>query len=225
VFLSGRTPAKLDAVAIEMTADGGTADMAQLDALDDEKHLEAVVKKAGGIDISFNAVGLEETQGIPLIDLSLEDFLFPITAWSRTVFLTGRAAARRMTKQGSGVILTINAPAGHEALSGGFAAACAAVEALSRTLAAEVGPRGVRVLCLQPNAVPESAALRESVAQHARGKGVELEEVLASLANDTLLGRLPTLEEVANVAAFMTSDRASAMTGTVVKLNCGSLVD
>ena len=228
VFLAGRTLAKLDAVAKEITSSGGTAKTAQVDALDEQavqQHLEAVVKEAGEIDISFNAVGFQEIQGIPLIDLSLEDFAFPITAWSRTVFLTGRAAARRMTKQGSGVILTINAPAGHEALAGGFAAACATVEALSRTLAAEVGPQGVRVLCLQPNAIPESAALRESVAQHARGKGVASEEILASLANETLLRRLPTLEEVANVTAFMASDRASVMTGTVVKLNCGAAVD
>jgi 3-oxoacyl-[acyl-carrier protein] reductase len=49
--------------------------------------------------------------------------------------------------------------------------------------------------------------------------------MMASLANETLLRRLPTLEEVANVAAFMASDRASVMTGTVVKLNCGALVD
>jgi 3-oxoacyl-[acyl-carrier protein] reductase len=228
VFLTGRTLASVDAVAREISAASGAAETAQVDALDEqavENHLEAIFKKAGRIDISFNAVGFQEIQGIPLIDLSLEDFVFPITAWSRTVFLTGRAAARRMTKQGAGVILTINAPAGYEALAGGFAAACATVEALSRTLAAEVGPQGVRVLCLQPNAIPESAALRKSVAQHARGKGVEAEAVLASLANETLLGRLPTLDEVANVAAFVASDRASVMTGTVVKLNCGAVVD
>jgi 3-oxoacyl-[acyl-carrier protein] reductase len=228
VFLSGRTLAKLEAVAKEITSSGGTADTAQVNALDEQavqQHLGTIVKKAGGIDISFNAVGFQEIQGVSLIDLSVEDFAFPIAVWSRTVFLTGRAAARHMTQQGSGVILTINAPAGHEALSGGFAAACAAVEALSRTLAAEVGPRGVRVLCLQPNAIPESAALRESVVQHARGKNIKPEDMMASLANETLLRRLPTLEEVANVAAFMASDRASVMTGTVVKLNCGALVD
>jgi 3-oxoacyl-[acyl-carrier protein] reductase len=228
VFLAGRTRAKLDAVAKDIATAGGVTETAEVDALDEQavdKHLDALIQKAGRIDISFNAVGFQEIQGIPLIDLSLEDFVFPITAWSTTVFLTGRAAARRMAQQGSGVILTINAPSGHEALSGGFAAACATVETLSRTLAAEVGPRGVRVLCLQPNAIPESAALRESVAQHARGMGVEFEEVLASLANETLLRRLPTLEEVANVAAFMASDRAGVMTGTVIKLNCGSLVD
>jgi 3-oxoacyl-[acyl-carrier protein] reductase len=228
VFLAGRTVAKLDKLAEDILAAGGVAETAKVDALDEqavETHLEAVVSKAGGIDISFNAVGFQEIQGTPLVDLSLEDFAFPITAWSRTVFLTGRAAARHMTRRGSGVILTINAPAGHDALSGGFGAACAAIEALSRTLAAEVGPHGVRVLCLQPNAVPESPALRRSVGQHAMGRGVELEEFMASMASETLLRRLPTLEEVASVAAFVASDRASAMTGTVVKVNCGAEVD
>src|SRR5262249_25590241 len=97
---------------------GGAVETAQVDALDEqtvEKHLEAVIDHGGRIDISFNAVGFNEIQGIPLIDLSLEDFIFPITAWSRTVFLTSRAAARHMVRQGVGVILTINAPAGHEA--------------------------------------------------------------------------------------------------------------
>jgi NAD(P)-dependent dehydrogenase (short-subunit alcohol dehydrogenase family) len=130
-----------------------------------------------------------------------------------------------MVRQGAGVILTINAPAGHEALSGGFGAGCAAILAISRTLAEEVGPHGVRVLCLQPNAVPESAALLRSIAQHAKGKGIEVQEFLASMANGTLLRRLPTLEEVADVASFVASDRAGIMTGTIIKLNCGAEVD
>jgi 3-oxoacyl-[acyl-carrier protein] reductase len=74
-------------------------------------------------------------QGIPLVDLSLEDFTFPITAWTRTLFLTARAAARRMVKQGSGVIVTPSAPAGLATppLVGGFEAAGAAVQGLFRT--------------------------------------------------------------------------------------------
>jgi 3-oxoacyl-[acyl-carrier protein] reductase len=103
VFLAGRTRAKLDAVARTISAAGGAVETAQIDALDEqavEKHLEAVVNQAGRVDISFNAVGFNEIQGIPLIDLALEDFIFPITGWSRTVFLTSRAAARRMVRQG-----------------------------------------------------------------------------------------------------------------------------
>jgi enoyl-[acyl-carrier-protein] reductase (NADH) len=60
---------------------------------------------------------------------------------------------------------------------------------------------------------------------YAGGTGAAVDEALAEMAKATLLRRLPTLEEVANVAAFMASDRARVMTGTVVKLNCGSRVD
>jgi 3-oxoacyl-[acyl-carrier protein] reductase len=141
------------------------------------------------------------------------------------VFLTGRAAGRRMMKQRGGVILTINAPAGHEALAAGFGPACASVLTISRTLAAELGPCGVRVLCLQPNAVPESAALLRSARQQAVGANLPCDEHLSSMARATLLGRHPTLDEVANVAAFIASDRASGMTGTTVKINCGAQVD
>lgn len=228
VFLTGRAASTLDRVAEEITNAGGMVATAQVDALDEQavqQHLDDVVATAGAVDISFNAVGFQEIQGVPLVDLSVEDFALPIAGWTRTVFLTGRAAARHMIRQGSGVILTINAPVGNDALAGGFAAASAAVGALSGTLASEVGPWGVRVVCLQPNAVPESAAFRRSASQHAERRGGDLEDFLTSMREGTLLHRLPTLAEVGRVAAFMASDRASAMTGTVVKLNCGSLVD
>jgi 3-oxoacyl-[acyl-carrier protein] reductase len=228
VFLAGRTAAKVKAVAKEISASGGSAEAAEVDALDEsaiEAHLDLVAKESGKLDISFNAVGSEETQGIPLVDLPLEDFIFPIMAWSKTVFLTSRAAARRMTKSRSGVIFTINAPLGNEALGGGFPAACAAILTISRTLAGEVGPYGVRVLCLQPNAIPESDSLRRSVAQYVGGTGADVDAALASMASSTLLRRLPTLEEVARIAAFMASEPASVMTGTVITLNCGSRVD
>jgi len=228
LFLTGRSLASIVGVAAKIGAAGGVAEAAQVDARDEqaiESHLDAVVRKTGRLDISFNAVGFDERQGVPLVDLPLEDFLFPITAWSTTVFLTGRAAGRRMSRQRAGVILNVNAPAGHEALAAGFGPACASVLTISRTLAAELGPCGVRVLCLQPNAVPESTALLRAVGQQADGFERSHDDQLSSIARATLMGRLPTLEEVANVAAFVASDRASAMTGTIVKINCGAQVD
>lgn len=225
VHVTGRTLAPLERVAQRITDAGGLARVAQLDALDEaaiDEHLERVVQETGNIDVSFNAVGFNEVQGIPLVDLSLKDFAFPIANWSHTVFLTSRAAARRMTKQGSGVILTVNPPAAGTGLASGFGAACAAVESISRTLAAEVGPHGVRVLILQPNALPESEALQASVAQYAKGMGTTAEDAMAQLASSTLLRQLPTLADVGNIAAFVASDRAGAMTGAVVKIDCGS---
>jgi 3-oxoacyl-[acyl-carrier protein] reductase len=225
VVLTGRRLAPLEPVATKITRAGGAARLAQVDALDEaaiEQHLDQVVQETGRVDISFNAVGFNEVQGVPLVELALDDFASPIASWSRTVFLTSRGAARRMTKQGSGVILTVVPPAAGTGLAAGFGAACATVDAISRTLAAEVGPSGVRVLILQPNALPESEALQASFAKYAKGLGTSPEEAIIELANRTLLRRLPTLAEVGNVAAFVASDRAGAMTGTVVRIDCGS---
>jgi NAD(P)-dependent dehydrogenase (short-subunit alcohol dehydrogenase family) len=101
VFLTGRHRAALDAVAKDIIAAGGTAESTQVDALDEravDEHLAAVVKKAGRIDVSFNAIGLvpqQGIQGIPLTELSVESFALPITTYTRAHFVTAKAAARR----------------------------------------------------------------------------------------------------------------------------------
>jgi NAD(P)-dependent dehydrogenase (short-subunit alcohol dehydrogenase family) len=132
-----------------------------------------------------------------------------------------------MVERGSGVILTLTATPARLAapLVGGMGAAWAAVEALSRGLAAELGPHGVRVVCLRPDAIPETATIREVYGLHAEGAGMTPEAFRALMEGQTLRRRLPTLAEVANVAAFLASDRASAMTGTVANLSGGAVVD
>jgi NAD(P)-dependent dehydrogenase (short-subunit alcohol dehydrogenase family) len=232
VFLAGHTLAKVDAVAKEIAAAGGQAETAQVDALDEqavERHAGAVVAKAGSLDISFNAIGIPQqgVQGIPLVELSPDSFMLPVMSYTRAHFLTARAAARRMVDKGSGVILTLTSVPARMAspLMGGMSPAWAAVEALSRSLAAELGPRGIRVVCLRPNAMPETATITEVFGLHAEGSGMTREQFQALMEGQTLLGRLQTLTEVANVAAFIASDQASAMTGTVANLSGGTIVD
>lgn len=217
VFLVGRSPKPIDKVARQITDAGGVAETAQLDAHDlraVESHLDEVTGKAGRIDVSLNAINLNEVQDIPLADMSLQDFLTPITAAARTHFVTATSAARRMTAQGSGVILMLSSSAAREPgpLMGGFSVACAAIECLTRTLAAEVGRHGVRVVALRPNFTPETAP------------DVSLNDI-QYLIDGTALGRLPRLAEVADTAAFVASDRAGALTGAVVNLTCGAIVD
>jgi NAD(P)-dependent dehydrogenase (short-subunit alcohol dehydrogenase family) len=76
-------------------------------------------------------------------------------------------------------------------------------------------------------ALSQTASVQETFGLHANGAGMTRAEIQASIEGTTLLRRLPTLAEVANVAAFMASDRASAsaMTGTVANMSCGSLLD
>ena len=84
------------------------------------------------------------------------------------------------------------------------------------------------MICLRPHAVPETLAQgshARAVFQPAADKaGMTVEAMLAAPAAN-LLKRYPTLDEVAETAAFMASDRAGAMTGTVANLTCGALLD
>jgi 3-oxoacyl-[acyl-carrier protein] reductase len=76
VFLAGRTRAGLDRIAEEIAAAGGAAETAEVDALDEwaiERHAHAVAEKAGSIDISFNAISLQDVQRTALIEMPLED--------------------------------------------------------------------------------------------------------------------------------------------------------
>jgi 3-oxoacyl-[acyl-carrier protein] reductase len=191
-----------------------------------------VATQAGSIDVSFNAVGIDNgEQGIPLVELSADDDLIPITAYARTHFVTAKAAARHMMKQGSGVILPLSQPMARMpvASTGVFGTAFAAVECLSRQLAAELGPHGIRVVCLRPGGIPETAARLGSHTRQIWGRAAErlgmTFEQLLDMVSGGVLQRPLTVDEVANVAAFMASDRASAMTATVANISSGSVVD
>ena len=222
VYLSGRNGAAVDAVANDIRAVGGAAETATVDALDEaaiERYVADVAGKTGRIDVMLNAIGFQPVQGVPLIDLALSDFTFPITTWTTSQFLTARTVARQMVKHRSGVILTLSASPARLAvpLTGGFGVACAAIEGLSRTLAAELGPRGVRVVCLRPHRIGETLIDADFP--------VPREEFIGFLEGMTLTKKLPTLADVANTAVFLASDHAAAITGAVANLTGGMSVD
>jgi len=148
VFLAGRTREKLEAVARDIASAGGSAEVAVLDALDEEAvddHAQAVVAQAGSIDVSFNLVTRGDVRGIALVDMTTDDLLRAVLNGLRTNCITARAAARRMIEQGSGVILALDSgSANGSPMMGGTGPADAATDTFIRNLAAEVGPRGVR---------------------------------------------------------------------------------
>jgi NAD(P)-dependent dehydrogenase (short-subunit alcohol dehydrogenase family) len=232
VFLTGRSIVTIDAVAKDIVAAGGAAEAAHVDALDERavgEHITAVAKKAGRIDVSFNAIGLipqQGIQGIPLIELSVESFMLPITTYTRAHFVTAKAAARRMIDQRSGVILMhtpeparLGAP-----LVGGMGPAWAAMEGLCRALSAECAAHGVRAVCLRTTGIPETKTIDVVFGLHAKAHGMTREQFRSVMEANTHRRRSTTLQELANVAAFVASDRAAAMTGTVVNLT-GGIVD
>jgi NAD(P)-dependent dehydrogenase (short-subunit alcohol dehydrogenase family) len=228
VFLVGRTLRTLEAVANDILAHGGTAEVARVDALDEgavENHVGAVLEKNAQLDISFNAIGIpqEGIQGVTLTELSLESFSFPITTYLRAHFLTARAAARRMVAQRSGVILMHTPePARFGApLVGGMGPAWAAMEGLCRSLSAECGPHGVRVVCLRTTGIPETATIDVVFDLHAKAMGMARDQFQGLIEGATHRRRSTTLLEVANAAVFASSDRAAAMTGTIMNLTGG----
>jgi 3-oxoacyl-[acyl-carrier protein] reductase len=228
VFLAGRTRARVEAIAREIAAAGGVAEAAAVDALDEtavEQHIDKVASRADGIDILFNAIGMDDVQGRLLVDMSAEEVAQPVIKATRTQFLTARAAARRMIQQGSGVILSITVAPTPVPHHGGYGVACAAVEGLWRSLAAELGPHGVRLVILRSAGSPDAPDIKQTFERHARAAGISAEEFLAQASSGTLLGRLPLLSEVAEAAVIMASDRASAMTGVMANVTCGFWVD
>src|SRR5712692_3095481 len=232
VFLTGRGLKEVESVADEIRAAGGKAEAAQVDALDEaaiDKHLSDMVAKAGRVDISFNAVSIPDAKilGVPLVKLDVEQFSLPITAYTTSYFLTARLAARHMIPNKSGVIMTVTALHSRTGLPlvGGYGPAQAAKEALTRDLSAELAPQGIRVVGLRPQAMPEASTIKEAFEPRAKASGMTWEQWQELLASRTHTRRLMTLEEMANMAVFMASDKASGMTGTTINLTMGSLDD
>src|SRR5262245_10153168 len=186
LFLSGRHLPKVEAIAADVIGRGGVAEAAQVDALDEQavdKYVGTVAAKAGAIDISFNAISIAHAlpNRAPLLELSAEHFALPITTYTVANFLTARCAARRMVTRRSGVIWMITATASRVAVPnvGGNPLAFAAVVALTRTLSAELAPHGVRVVCLMPNAMPETGTIHDNFEKFAKAAGIAPAEYLA----------------------------------------------
>ena len=166
-----------------------------------------------------------------MLELSLEEFEAPIVGYARAQFAVGKAVAARFVEQRHGVLVTLSTPGAIRAYQGvlGFAMACAAIECFTRQLAAELGAAGARVVCLRPDAIPETLArgshARDVFGSVAKRMGMTLDELMAAaVGKDALLKRPATLEEVARTAAFVASPGAGALTATTLNVSCGSVV-
>ncbi len=223
VRLAGRNLARVKKVADEIMAAGGKADAVVADAtrVDDvEKLVEGVVRERGTIDVSFCAIDYQVVQNIPLVRMRAEDFTRPVGLAMQSHFVTATAAGRAMTKQGAGVILSLTATPGGIGypFTCGFGVACAAIESFARLLASELGPHGVRVVNIRSGGSPDSAVFVEAREKFPR----EMEEVLRGIENDTMMKRMPLMEDVAATAVFLASDAARSITGVTVDVTAGT---
>jgi 3-oxoacyl-[acyl-carrier protein] reductase len=167
------------------------------------------VAGAGSLDISFNLITHPHTFGTPMAEMAVDDFMAPIETAARTTFLTARAAARHMIRQGSGVILVFGGSGepSRGFYAGGTVVAFEAMESMRRQLSAELGRHGVRVVTVATNGIADSP------------------QMAASMAEETMLGRAATLEDVGHAAVFAASDWARSVTAATINISAGALID
>lgn len=232
VYLSGRHLPSVENVAKEIRGSNGTAHDAEVDALDEgavTAYLERVAQERGRIDILFNLIGPQPQDygnGTSTLELPLEKFLLPLSTLVASQFITARAVARHMLEQRSGVILFLTAiPARGNPNVSAIGTAFGAMESLLRCLAADLGPAGVRVVGIRSGAMVETRTIQQSLETTADRLSVSKEQLVATLEQATLLGRLPTVGDTARLAAFLASDGARALTGAIVNASSGAVID
>ena len=233
VFLAGRTRSNVEAVAERIGKAGHRAHAAVIDALDDavvNTYIDSVVKEAGEIDIVFSAVGpLAREYGNTkhATDLSIDEFMLPLTTVVKSQFIAARAAARHMIKQRSGVIIFLTgSPArGHVEGATAIGTAFGAIESLTENLAIEVSPAGVRVVCIRTTANTDSRSIQQTMDALAGKLKITKDQAIASIAELNFLKVPATVADTANAAVLVASDRARMMTGTVVNSTAGAALD
>lgn len=200
-----------------------------IDALDGpavDDYIAAVVQQAGSLDIEFNATGprvSEYGNGKPAADLPIGEFVLAVDTVLQSQFITARAAARQMLTQGSGVIIFLTGSPARP--HGPGTSGIGAVENLTRTMAIELGPAGVRVTCLRTAANPDTRTIQDTTDVIAEMMNITSGQAAASLAEGTMLKVSPRTSDTAGAAAFLASDRARMMTGTILNSSAGAVMD
>jgi len=233
LFLAGRTKSNVEDVAKRITAGGGRAYAAVVDALDDaavNEYIDSIGKQTGSIDVVLNAVGPlvnEYGNGKHAVDLAIEEFMVPLTTIVRSNFITARAAARHMVKRHSGVIIFVTgSPArGHVEGATAIGAAFGAVETLMENLAVEVSPAGVRVVCLRTTANIDSRTIQQTMDALGAKMNIPEDQMIARMASLNFLKTPASIVDTAKSAVLIASERARMMTGTVVNATAGAALD
>jgi len=233
VHLAGRTHASLDALANRISCAGGEAGFAVLDVLNDAsvgEFVDGLVKQTGGIDIALDASGPlagEYGNGKLALELPIGEFMVPLMTMVRSRFITARAVARHMIERHSGVILFVTGSPARPHVSGATAigAAFGAMENLAANMAFEMGPSGVRVVCLRTTANIDSRSIQDTREFLAKRLNITRDQATARIAQLNFLKVPATVADTANAAVLIACDRARMLTGTVVNASAGAALD
>ncbi len=233
VYLAGRGDSQLKGVAGQIRDRGGFAQTATVDVLDDaavNQYVDGIVKQAGRIDVVVDVTGplaKDYGNGKMAVELPVEEFMVPLGTIVKARFITARAAARHMISQKSGVIIFVTgSPArGHVPGATAIGAAFGAIETLTENLAVEVSPLGVRVVCLRTVANIDSRSIKDTMETVAAKMNITPDQAMAQIAMANFLKAPATVQDTANAAVLIASDRARMLTGTVVNATAGAALD
>jgi NAD(P)-dependent dehydrogenase (short-subunit alcohol dehydrogenase family) len=202
--LNSRTPAELDAVAGEIAAAGGRARTLPFDVTDSGA-ARAAIAGLSRLDILVNNAGVNRPQAFLEVDEETLDRLIALNI--KAAFVAAQAAARHMAAAGSGVIVNMSSQMGHvgsERDRTVYVMTKHAIEGLTKAMAAELAPKGVRVVSIAPTFI-DTPLTAPFFANREFRQWVE---------DRIPLGRVGTVEEVANAVVFLASPAASLVTGS-----------
>lgn len=222
VIITGRGEDRGHAVIDKIRSAGGTAIFVRADVRNYAECAGAVAQALAtfnGVDILFNNAGVFFPHTV--VDCTEEEWDLQIDINLKGAFLMSKAVLPHMIEQRRGVIINNSSGWG---IAGGDAAVayCASkggVVLLTKAMAIDHGPQGIRVNCICPGDV-DTPMLPED----ARSRGLKWEDYLAGCAKRPL-GRIGTPEEIAKAALFLASDDSSFMTGAALVVDGGGIAD
>jgi len=233
VYVTARNLEAVKALAKEIKADGGQAEAAKVDALNEteiDNYLQKVVAGNGKLDVVFNGIVnhyQEAGSGSPSTGITFEQFLSPLRNFCGSQFLTSRLAAKYMIQSASeGTILLLSSALARMKTPNmaGFAASCAAIEAMTRVMAAEFGGQGIKVTCICPGAILESHKMSEMIGDFSKHLGIPKQQFTDQVYKRfDILKTGPTLEHVGELAAFLASDNGVTFNSHIIDVDCGKL--
>ena len=187
-----------------------------------DRFVQSVKEQWGRLDIFINSAGISQWKALNALD---EPFVSELIETNVLGTLWGCAAAAARMEEG-GVIVNVSSLAGKRgsANNSAYCAAKFAVNGITQALAKELGSRGIRVNAVCPVYVRTEKILAALAAPASPAARQGVEPYLKSFAaSQTALGRLPSAREVAEVALFLASPSASAITGQCINVDCGTL--